>query len=91
VEKGELRPAAPRAVAPAEELPVVARLVVEIRSDGTRTVARGAVEDLITGQRTAIEARASTPLAMIASLSRSLLRLPTFARQAVRALLTPRR
>ena len=51
-----------------EEPPVVARLIVEIRSDGSRTIARGAVEDVLTGQRTTVEARGSTPLALMASL-----------------------
>jgi hypothetical protein len=80
-------PAAPAAVekTDASELPVVARLVVEIRSDGTRTVARGAVEDLTTGQRTAVEARGATPLALVASLSRALIHLPALARRMGRA------
>ena len=49
----ELDPKA--ALANAEELPVVARMVVEIRSDGIRTVARGAFEDFQSGQQVAIE------------------------------------
>jgi len=73
------------------EPPVVARLIVEIRSDGSRTIARGAVEDVTTGQRTSIEARGTTPLALVASLSRALLALPSFARRAARALLPGRR
>jgi hypothetical protein len=80
----------PAAVEPSEEgreLPVVARLVVEIRSDGRSTVARGAVEDLTTGQRTAVEARGATPLALLASLSRALVHLPALALRAGRALL----
>jgi hypothetical protein len=83
-------PASPNAVGEAvddREPPVVARLVIEIRSDGSRTIARGAVEDLTTGQRTAIEARGTTPLALVASLSRSIVRLPALARRAARALL----
>jgi len=39
----------------AEELPIVARLAIEIRSDGTRTVARGAMHDVASGQQVAIE------------------------------------
>src|SRR6188508_152002 len=45
-----------------EDLPVVARLVVEIRSDGRRTVARGAMEDTATGQGVAVEARGDSPM-----------------------------
>ena len=44
-----------------EDPPVVARLVVEIRSDGTRTVARGAIEDRTVGQTTAVQIEAGTP------------------------------
>lgn len=73
-------PAAPRAAAQAvveaEELPVVSRLVVEIRSDGRRTVARGALEDLITGERSAVEARGDSPTQLAAALAGSLLTAP---------------
>lgn len=71
--------------------PVVARMIVEIRSDGSRTVARGALEDVATGERVAIEARGTTPLALALSLTRSLASLPTLAREAARSLLAPRR
>jgi hypothetical protein len=71
--------------------PVVARLVVEIRSDGSRTVARGALEDLASGERVALRADGSTPLALASALAKSLLKTPLFAKQAVRALLQPRR
>ena len=71
--------------------PVVARLVVEIRSDGSRTVARGALEDLASGERVALRADGSTPLALASALAKSLLKTPVFAKQAVRALLQPRR
>jgi hypothetical protein len=74
-----------------EEPPVVARLVVEIRSDGSRTIARGAIEDTASGQRVAIEAKGSTPLLLAASLARELFRLPALARTAARALLQSRR
>ena len=74
-----------------EEPPVVARLVVEIRSDGSRTIARGAVEDVTTGERTAVEARGSTPLSLLFSLSRSLVKLPSLARRVRAALPTRRR
>lgn len=75
-----------------QEPPVVARLVVEIRSDGTRTIARGAVEDAQRGERVAIEARGDSPLQLAIALARSLTQLPRLtARQAVRGLLGKRR
>lgn len=64
-----------------EELPVVARLVVEIRSDGSRTIARGGLDDVTLGQKLAIDARGDTPLALVAQLSKSLLTAPLFAAQ----------
>lgn len=56
----------------AQELPVVARMVVEIRSDGSRTVARGAVEDLLNDQQVAVEARADSPLELSRALAKML-------------------
>lgn len=67
------------------EPPVVARLIIEIRSDGSRTIARGAMEDVASGQRTAIEARGDSPLQLAFALARSLRTLP---RMAVRGLLS---
>lgn len=79
-------------LAPEPDLPpVVARMVVEIRSDGSRTIARGALEDLASGERVAIRADGSTPLALASQLAKSLIKTPLFAKQAVRALLQPRR
>jgi hypothetical protein len=72
------------------ELPVVARLIVEIRSDGRRTLARGALEDLISGERTEIAARGDTPAALVASLWRSMTGIAALARRTARSLL-PRR
>lgn len=69
-----------------EDLPVVARLVVEVRSDGTRVVARGAMEDKETGQRVAVEARAEHMLELAAALFRLALSAPQLARQARHAL-----
>ena len=69
------------------EPPIVARLVIEIRSDGTRTVARGALEDALNGERVTLEAHGGTPLALARSLMKSLLTTPLLARHAVRALL----
>ena len=68
-----------------DELPVVARLVIEIRSDGTRTVARGGLEqaqvvgmpgDAGTLERVAIEARGGSPAALAADLLRALVTMP---------------
>ena len=71
-----------------DEPPVVARLIVEIRSDGSRTIARGAIEDVSSGARTAIEARGNSPLHHAVALARSLTQLPRLgARSAVRGLL----
>lgn len=81
----------PEAIAPTDEPPVVARMVIEIRSDGSRTVARGALEDTVTGERVAIEAHGSTPLALAAALTgtltKGLVSVPTLARMGVKALL----
>lgn len=76
-----------RALSRDEDLPVVARMVIEIRSDGTRTVARGAVEDVATGQQAAVVARGGSPVALAADLTRGLARslgaLPFAAGSAV--------
>ena len=87
----EVQPgAAPRdrALARDEDLPVVARLVVEIRSDGRRTVARGAIEDVTSGVKTAVVARGESPLRLALDLARALAGMPRLAvRGAVRGLL----
>ncbi len=78
-----------------EEPPIVARLVVEIRSDGSRTIARGALEDAHNGEKVALEARGDSPLQLAIALARSLTQLPrmmlrgrdTSARGGVRGLL----
>lgn len=61
-----------------EELPVVARLVIEIRSDGARTVARGALEQVGEhgGERVAVEARGGSPAALAVDLLRAIVSLP---------------
>jgi hypothetical protein len=74
-----------------EDLPVVARLVVEIRSDGRRTVARGAMEDAATGQGVAVEARGDSPVKLAMSLARAMFSLPALGRGAARAFLRSRR
>jgi len=76
-----------KAVVPAAEPPVVARLMVEIRSDGSYTVARGAMEDMATGQKVAVEATGTTPLALALSLAKSIVGTPVLAKQAFRALM----
>jgi hypothetical protein len=74
----ELVEAPPRAreLAADPELPVVARLVIEIHSDGTRTIARGALvhtDDSPAGaSQVAIEARGGSPLALAMQLTRQL-------------------
>jgi hypothetical protein len=60
----------------ADELPVVARMVVEIRSDGTRTVARGALEDRPSGQCVAVELTPSSPWEMAKGMAKLLLGAP---------------
>lgn len=64
-----------------DDLPVVARLVVEIRSDGSRTIARGGLEDAALGQRVTVEARGDSPLQLALALAKSLGALPTFRRE----------
>lgn len=67
-----------------EALPVVARLIVEVRSDGSRTIARGGLEDLTTGQRVTIDARGDSPAQLALALARSIFRLGTgIARRAL--------
>jgi len=90
--KPELVPRPPDELVDASEPPVVARLVVEIRSDGTRTIARGAIEDVTTNQRTAVEAHGDSPLQLALALARSIGGLPRLsARSALKRLLGGRR
>ena len=72
---------------PAAEPPVVARLMVEIRSDGSRTIARGALDDALSGEKVAVEAHGTTPAALAASLIRSLFSGPLLAKVIARKLL----
>lgn len=67
--------------------PIVARMVVEIRSDGSRTIARGALEDRQTGESVALHVDAPTPLALVKELSKAMLKTPVLAKEAVRGLL----
>jgi hypothetical protein len=86
--KPELIRDAPREVVESKEPPVVARLVVEIRSDGSRTIARGAIEDVATGQRVMIDAQGTTPIQLAFALMKSITQLPKLsAKMALRRLL----
>jgi len=75
----------------AAELPVVARLVVEIRSDGVRTVARGAMTDAASGRTVALEARGRSMGQLAGALARSVWRRSSRARAVVRGLIRARR
>ncbi|HSK00434.1 MAG TPA: hypothetical protein VK932_04300 [Kofleriaceae bacterium] len=75
-DKAELVEVPPAELEREVEPPVVARLIVEIRSDGSRTIARGAVEDTASGHRTTIEARGDSPLQLALALARSLTQMP---------------
>lgn len=50
--------------------------MIEIRSDGSRTIARGALEDVDNGERVSIEARGETPAALAMSLLKNLAETP---------------
>lgn len=65
-----------------DELPVVSRIVIEVRSDGTRTVARGAAEDP-TG-KVGLEVRADTPAQLVTALAKLLLQVPALAGMSFR-------
>ena len=67
-----------------DEIPVVARLIVEIRADGSRTIARGAMEDAASDTRVAIEASGGNPLELALGLARSILAAPWLRRHLVR-------
>jgi hypothetical protein len=73
-----------------EDLPVVARLVVEIRSDGSRTLARGALEDALTGETVSLEAKGGSPAQLAASLATNLLTTPLALGRAAGALMRGR-
>ena len=85
----EKKPGAP--LQESKEPPVVTRLVIEIRSDGTRTIARGAVEDVKSGERVEVNAEGATPLLLIASLLRSLTDVPSLAKKAAALFLGPKK
>lgn len=79
IEPGELQAHA--------EPPVIARLVIEIRSDGTRTIARGAAEDLQRGEKVQLQAEGRTPLELAFSLLGALKDVPAIARSFTKGLL----
>jgi hypothetical protein len=70
--------------------PVVARMVVEIRSDGRRTIARGAIEDRALGETVQVRIDGATPIALARELLSSLLKTPVFAKKAISQLLAGR-
>lgn len=70
----------PGPVQAVKEPPVVARLVIEIRSDGSHTIARGAAEDLQRGETVQIRAEGRTPFELVFSLLASLKDIPALAR-----------
>lgn len=72
------------------EPPVVARMIIEIRSDGLRTIARGAIEDAHNGERVTLEAHGSSPMSLAASLAKNLLTTPLLARHALGNLIRDR-
>jgi hypothetical protein len=80
-----------RALSGDDDLPVVARLVVEIRSDGRRTVARGAIEDVASGAKTAVVARGESPVRLAVDLARAIARLPRMAARSAFKSLRDRR
>ena len=63
--------------APAEEPPVVAQLMIEIRSDGSRTIARGALNDVRSGESAQLRAEGKTPAELMVSLASALIELPS--------------
>ena len=64
-------------IAQSEEPPVVAQLMIEIRSDGSRTIARGALNDLRNNETAQVHAEGRTPHELMMSLAGSLLSLPS--------------
>lgn len=60
-------------------------MVIEIRTDGSCTIARGAIEDVVRGDRVAVKAEGTTPLAVAPSLARAILQAPFLFRSASEA------
>jgi hypothetical protein len=76
VQRASLSKRADSAPVASDEPPVVAQLMVEIRSDGSRTIARGALNDLRGGESAQVHAEGRTPGELMLSLATSLLALP---------------
>lgn len=74
-----------------DEPPVVARLMVEIRSDGTRTIARGAIQDQLSGEQVSLVAQGNSPLELAGQLLKSLMTTPLMAGDLAKAMLKARR
>lgn len=66
------------------EPPVVAQLMIEIRSDGSHTIARGALHDLQSNESAHVHAEGQTPAQLVTSLLSSLLSLPAGPFQKLR-------
>lgn len=66
------------------EPPVVAQLMIEIRSDGSHTIARGALHDLQNNESAQVHAEGQTPAQLITSLLGSLMSLPSGTFQKLR-------
>ena len=60
---------------------------MEIRSDGTRTVARGALKDELSGEQVSLVAKGNFPLELAAQLTRALVTAPLTAGQLAKAML----
>lgn len=73
------------------EPPVVARLVIEIRSDGSRTIARGLAEDVARGEKVQVNAEGATPLQLVLSLMKALKDVPSLARGFAKGFLPGRK
>lgn len=65
-----------------EDLPIVSRIVIEVRSDGTRTVARGAAED--PEGKVGLEVRADSPVELVTALVKLMLQVPALAATSFR-------
>jgi hypothetical protein len=68
-----------------QEPPVVAQLMIEIRSDGSRTIARGALNDLRSGESANVHAEGRSPAELMISLATSLLTLPSTLLKSTRS------
>jgi hypothetical protein len=64
---------------------VVAQLMIEIRSDGSRTIARGALNDLRSGESANVHAEGRSSAELMISLASSLLSLPSTLLKSARS------